>query len=548
MRLLARHASDDLVCFGGLGPRRAAQLSALSLSIADELPHPVKGAGALVACRDRYFFMAALLGALQRGYRVLLPPNGQPETIRDLARAASVLLHDVDGGDGLDVRLLDSGQVRAGESLRADLAELPLVLFTSGSTGAPEPHEKALGLLMSEAEAHLQEFGLAGGRVVAGVPPHHIYGLLFSVLVPLLGGGSALRSTPLFPRELSGALFEHAADVLVSVPPQLSALAEDRDLLLPELRRVFCSAGPLDGRAANKLASRGVAITEILGSTETGGIAYRERPGAVWTPLRAVSVSVAADGVLCVDAPWLPADLTRPLRTADRAELEGPGFRHLGRADAVTKVAGRRVDLGDVEACLRGVPGVRDARVLAVEGKGVRGLTLWAVVESPVAQPRERLRTALNAHFDPVTVPKRFRTVRSLPRNESGKVTRAALLALFDTWELVFESRPDGDVDIKVPDNFGFFRGHFARDPILPGVVQLRHVALTQTRRRFPELRALTRVTRVKFKRMVLPGEALTLTLQRKGPLQVQFAMRVGAEPACSGIFHFREPLLAEVP
>ena len=549
--LLGCHAANDLVCFGGEGERTAAALLGLAMRIASELPEAAAGAGAVLACRDRYFFCAALLGALQRGYRVMLPPNGQPETIRELARSADALLHDVPGGAGLSVRELEAG-LGAGQagSLRADLLERPIVLFTSGSTGVPEGHEKRLALLVAEACAHLSQFELAGRRIVAGVPPHHIYGLLFGVLVPLLGGGSVLRSTPLFPRELSAALFEHHADVLVSVPPQLSALAEDHDLELPALRRVFCSAGPLTTQAAALLSARGVTITEILGSTETGGIAYRERHEAAWSPLRAVHVTIDPEGVLCVDAPWLSDLQTRPSRTADRAELCAGGFRHLGRADAVTKIAGRRVDLGDVESVLRAVPGVRDARVLAVEGKGVRGLTLWAVVESHEAQAPELLRAALHEHFDPVTVPKRFRRVASLPRNESGKVTRAALLALFDTWELTFESLPGGDVRVVVPRNTGFVRGHFEGDPILPGVVQLKHVALTETRRRFPELRALARVTRVKFKRMVLPGEALLLTLERKSPLQVQFAMRVGSEPACSGIFHFRDnqPSLVEVP
>lgn len=543
-RLLAHHRDDALVCFGVAGARTAAQLVRLALQVGEALPRVHEGQSVLLACRDRYFFIAGLLGALHAGFDVQLPPNGQAQTVQALSRANGVaaLLHDVTGGDGIDIASLEQrAAAPRAQLLSAQLAERELVLFTSGSTGQPTAHRKLFGQLLAEANAHCIAFDLRGRRVVAGVPPHHIYGLLFSVLAPLLAGGSVLRNTPLFPRELCGELRVHDADVLVSVPPQLVALSEDHELPTPTLHQLFCSAGPLPLMANLGLVERGLTVTEVLGSTETGGVAYRQRPNASWQPLPGVAVSIASDDVLCVDAPWLSASQARPLRTADRAQATELGFRYLGRADAVTKIAGRRVDLGDVEACLRAIEGVRDARVLAVDGGGVRGLTLWAVVESAQDIPVASLRAALG-RFDPVTHPKRFRCVRALPRTDSGKVTRSSLLALFDTFALDFESQPDGSVRVLVPRNTGFVRGHFEGDPILPGVVQLKNIALTELRRRFPELGAVARVTRVKFKRIVLPGETLTLTLSRKGPLQVQFAMQVGPEAACSGIFHFRDP------
>jgi 4-coumarate--CoA ligase (photoactive yellow protein activation family) len=548
--LLAEHAGNDLVCFGRRGQRDAGQLLALAARIGAELPAPgpAMHARVLIACRDRYYFMAAWLAALERGCEVWLPANGQPETVLGLGRSERVaaLLHDQPGQPGVDVSALERPDERRAARFQLQRAagapEPSVVMFTSGSTGAPQAHPKSLGQLLREAYAHLDEFGLRGRRCAASVPPHHIYGLLFSVCVPLLGGGSTLRDTPLFPRELCAEMARFGADVMISVPPQLFALAQDGTLSPPPgLSRVFSSAGPLAAEVHAALNARGLPVTEILGSTETGGIAFRERPEAPWRPLRQVRTSFDAESVLCVDSPWLADDAPRPLRTADRAELAGDGFRYLGRADAVVKIGGKRVDLGDVEACLRAQPGVRDARVLAVESGGARGLALWAVVEADAELALDALRAALARRFDAVTLPKRYRVVEALPRVESGKVPRAALLALFDVWEFKFLPLPDGSVEVRVPFNMGFLRGHFEGDPILPGVVQLKHIALREARRRFPELGSVERVTRVKFKRIVQPGEALVLTLERKGEHQVQFAMRVGAEPSCSGIFHFRE-------
>jgi acyl-CoA synthetase (AMP-forming)/AMP-acid ligase II len=327
--------------------------------------------------------------------------------------------------------------------------------------------------------------------------------------------------------------------VLISVPPQLIALAEDASLLLPNFRRVFCSAGPLPAESNAALLARGAPITEILGSTETGGIAFRERPDGPFRPLSGVDISVDATSILHVDAPWLSDDEPRPYRTADRAAVCPEGFRHLGRADAVTKIAGRRVDLGDVESCLRRVAGVRDARVLAVDAGGVRGLTLWAIVEADQVSI-ESLRDALKARFDPVTLPKRYRVVAKLPRSDQGKLRRSELLSLFDSWDLGFESLADGSVRVLVPRDLGFFRGHFEGDPILPAVVQLKHIALAQARSRYPELGELARVTSLRLDRVVRPGDALSLRLTRTGPQEVGFSLQVEAQDTCSGLFQFR--------
>lgn len=546
--LLGEHAASDLVCFGRHGSRSAGQLLAFAARIAAQLPEQPRdprapAARILIACRDRYRFMGAWLAALQGGFEVWLPANGQSETVLALGRSERVaaLLHDQSGQPGIDVSALERPDEQSAPRFQLPAREPSIVLFTSGSTGAPQAHHKSLGQLLREAHAHLGEFGLRGRRCAASVPPHHIYGLLFSVCVPLLGGGSALRETPLFPRELCAEMVRFGADVMISVPPQLFALAQDTALALPRLHRVFSSAGPLAADVHTALNARGLPVTEILGSTETGGIAFREQPEAPWRPLRQVRTSIDSDGVLSVDSPWLAEAAQRPLRTADRAERAGEGFRYLGRADAVAKIGGRRVDLGDVEACLRAQPGVRDARVLAVESGGARGLALWAVIEAAADLALDPLRSALARRFEAVTLPKRYRVVAALPRNESGKVPRSALLALFDVWEFTFSPQADGSMLVPVPRNSGFVRGHFEGDPILPGVVQLKHIALREARRRFPELGPVARVTRVKFKRIVQPGEELTLTIERKSAHQVQFAMRVGSEPSCSGIFHFRE-------
>lgn len=547
--LLARHAPDSLVCFGGAGSRTAAQFAAYARTIAAALPHAEPGSArtrVVLACNDRYRFSAALAATWLRGLTAELPVNGQPATVHALARGPHVLalLHDRDEDVGTDVRPLEP----LGDE-RDARCELPLALalpdrapaaiaYTSGSTGEPTPHLKTLAQLLREPEAHIVAFDLTGRRIVSAVPPYHIYGLLFGVLVPLLGGGSMSRTAPLQPAELLYELASAQADVLISVPPQLAALAAYQVEGWPLIARVFSSAAPLPAVVSKTLAQRGYRVTEVLGSTETGGIAHRSDSGAVWETLPSVRFEVDKDAALWVDSPWLSPDAPRPLRTSDRVELDEGGFRHLGRSDAVVKVGGRRIDLGELETRLKLCDGVRDARVLAVESRGVRGVELLAVLEGGDID-LGALRGELCKHIDPVAVPRRFRVVDVLPRSQTGKLLRSDLLALFDVWRFPREVLPNGRVRFTIPHELGYFRGHFDEQPILPGVVQLEQLVLRETRLRFPELRVLSRLSRVKFKRLNAPGEVMELTLERRSELTVQFSLEVAGQPAASGALSF---------
>jgi acyl-coenzyme A synthetase/AMP-(fatty) acid ligase len=70
-------------------------------------------------------------------------------------------------------------------------------VFTSGSTGPMLAAPKTAASLFGEAHALARSFGIGpGDRIVGSVPPVHIYGLLFTLLLPLACGAAFARETP----------------------------------------------------------------------------------------------------------------------------------------------------------------------------------------------------------------------------------------------------------------------------------------------------------------------------------------------------------------
>ncbi|MCB9595948.1 MAG: acyl-CoA synthetase [Sandaracinaceae bacterium] len=440
--MLSRHGPDSLVAWSKERSTTAAQMRAHVEGFASLLEPAGEGEELLVICRDRYRFAVALLAAWERGYSVALPPNPQLETIRSIRQRPGVVtvIHDVDGVDkGIDVRdasVLDAARARVGRVPFSLLPEPPpdrllATVYTSGSTGDHTACPKTASQLLGEARVQARAFPLAvGARVLPMVPAHHIYGLLFGVLVPLVSGGAFYRHTPLHAAEVAAV---GPVDVLVSVPAHLRGLLVAADGELPSVARVFSSAAPLPPRVARAVHERfGWTITEVFGSSETGGIAWRQSGGeGPWTPLPNVSVDVDADGRLLLDSPFLAPDEARPYVGGDRIELRADGtFLHRGRADGVLKIGGVRVSLAEVERRLLEIDGVRDAGVLGVAVDGPRGHEIHAAVVAP-GLSLDAIRRALRGWLAPVAMPRRLKLVDSLPRTESGKLRRGDLEALF---------------------------------------------------------------------------------------------------------------------
>jgi len=68
---------------------------------------------------------------------------------------------------------------------------------------------------------------------------------------------------------------------------------------------------------------------------------------------------------------------------------------------------------------------------------------------------------------------------------------------------------------LTVPADLRWLEGHFTEEPILAAVVQVREV-LGFVREDWPDLPAVSRIKRAKFRQPIRPLDRLTLRLKRK--------------------------------
>lgn len=470
---------------------------------------------------DGLEFAAALFGAWLAGKTPWLPGDRLPATLAGLDRHAPSRAGELPGGyvAGPDAPPPANGAL--------DPDDCEVVLFTSGSTGEPGAIRKTLRQLDNEVAALEAQFGAAlGDAVVHGTVSHqHIYGLLFRLLWPLSAGRPFARRRVGFNEQL--VALGNAPLVLVASPAHLKRLPENQDWgpLARSLRAAFSSGGPLPADAAHAVKKLwGQAAIEVFGSTETGGIAWRQSGGAPkpWQPLPGVKWRVQ-DGVLAIRSPHLADDGWHA--TADRAlATASGGFELRGRVDRILKLEERRIPLGAIERRLQGSPLLAEARLLPLPGHRI----LLAVAAVPSAEglallEREgkaalvsALRAWLADHADAIALPRRWRFLDALPVDAQGKTSERALAALFRPLlpdpEWLERTPTAAHARLEVLAELAAFEGHFPGATILPGVAMIDW-AMRLGRAAFGIEARLLRMEAVKFMHLVRPGARLEARL-----------------------------------
>jgi acyl-CoA synthetase (AMP-forming)/AMP-acid ligase II len=306
-----------------------------------------------------------------------------------------------------------------------------LAKLTSGSSGAPK------GLFMTHAQMAADGRQICGAMGIgpddanlAAIPLGYSYGLGNLVVPLLLQGTRVVCVSSVLPHALAADARRYRATVFPAVPPILRALVESAPprRSFASLRVVISAGSALAPGVARAFAAKfGLRVHGFYGTSETGGIAYDQSGDAtldgrgVGAPIAGVKISFRASERFSVRSAAVAGRGRHS--PADRGRLNARGeLVLLGRTDRVAKVAGRRVDLAEVEAALRSVPGIRDAFAHAgAQGDGALGA---AVVTG--LGPSE-IRRALRSRIAPWKVPSRILAFDAFPLTARGKTDGRSL-------------------------------------------------------------------------------------------------------------------------
>ncbi len=336
-------------------------------------------AHSLCLCTEnKALITASLLASAGGGPVVVLPHSFNKRIIKEIKSTIDfdLVLTDQPEKISSEFRVVTPDQIQINGKLLLQMRDpdsIFLKLFTGGSTGKPKIWQKTPRNIFSEALYHSNAFNVSRDDIfVSSVPAQHIYGLLYSVLVPFVSSARVSGQTCTFPQEIISSIKNNLASFFVATPMHYRVL-KGSSFNLPSLRFALSSGGSLDYADAEYFYKQtGVEIAEIFGSTETGGIAIRYNSGKdkSWKPFDNIEWRIQ-DEKLSVRSEFISPDLPKDIEgyyiTEDRVENSGDNcFTHLGRADGIIKVAGKRVDLREIENKLKQIPGVADVIVISL--------------------------------------------------------------------------------------------------------------------------------------------------------------------------------------
>lgn len=500
---------------------------------------------------DAYPFTVLFFALLHAGKQVWIASNNLPSTAKQLQHYDCELIGDWYSSKACKYTNLaiESGDLQLSP---LDCAEAHVVIFTSGSTGEPKPIAKTLLQLQLEIATLEKQWGKQLGctEVLATVSHQHIYGLLFRILWPLSAGRCFHSQIYITPEIMLNAVKDTKA-YWVASPAHLKRLDKNSPWEgIAALTSIFSSGSALQQMASHEIYTRsGQQVIEIYGSSETGGIAWRQFD-IPWQLFEGMCLSCTNDGWQ-LHSPYLqshPAGKESQLfQLDDHISLQDDGrFILHGRLDRIVKIEEKRLSLSELEQRLTDTPWVKDAFTLSMaKGRDVIGATI-VLTDAGLEQLKTVGRNAFISHtralllkwFDAVVLPRKWLLLDSIPLTAQGKIDQQLLIMLLDTDNKKLPQVQGGSISsdtvieltLRAPDSLIYFPCHFPGYPILPGVVQIAWAEYFGKVFFVIEQPFLTMEV-IKFVKIIQPGDVLKLTLEWKcltGKLYFNFCSEHG--------------------
>lgn len=292
---------------------------------------------------------------------------------------------------------------------------------TSGSTGKPKRCTHLTTDLLAEVSEHARTLGHCR-RLLSLVPSHHIYGFIWTVLLPAQLGSEVIDARRWSPSRLAGEL--RSGDLLVGVPASWQLLSRTVDLFPSGIFGVT-SGAPCPDALYTSVTEAGIQLREIYGSSETAGIGVKYEPNGPFQLLSFWSrdAGEASTNVLARTAP--PCSLPTTVVAPDELLWESHRtFRVGARQDGAVQIAGTNVFPQRIAEMIQQHPNVNSCSVRLMrpeEGNRLKAFVVWKSESSPNSDAEVMFKEWLTSRLQPAEIPARFTFGASLPVNQMNK-------------------------------------------------------------------------------------------------------------------------------
>jgi long-chain acyl-CoA synthetase len=340
-----------------------------------------------------------------------------------------------------------------------------LILYTSGTTGAPKGVTLTHGNLLANANAVVRYLELdEHDSVLSILAFYYAYGASVLHTHLISGGCVVLAQNLLFPHLLMDTIARERITGLSGVPSTYALLLERvklADYDLSSLRYLTQAGGAMSPSLTRRLRSAlpDARLFVMYGQTEaTSRLTWLpperldEKLGSVGIPVHGVELRIAREdgnvattgepgevqvrGANVMRGYWNNPEASEAvlrggwLRTNDMGHLDADGFLYLdGRRSDMIKTGAHRVHPNDIEDVIHEVPGVSEAAVVGIDDD-VLGQVVKAFIVAPGLPPHSEnmIKAHCRERLASYKIPREIEFVSALPRTASGKVRRAALL------------------------------------------------------------------------------------------------------------------------
>jgi len=358
---------------------------------------------------------------------------------------------------------------KSGNDTRPDVrcidTDIASIVYTSGSTGKPKGATLTHLNIVSNTRSIVEYLQLTSDdRIMVVLPFYYIYGKSLLNTHFCIGGSVVIDNRFLYPNVILETMKNMEVTGFAGVPSTFMILlnrSSVRNVSFPSLRYLTQAGGAMAPVVQKEVAKvfAPAKLFIMYGATEASArLSYLDpemlpyKWGSIGKAIPNVDLFIAdengrplppgqvgeivARGSNLMVGYWSDPDETARVMkdglyfTGDLGRMDEDGYLFVvGRKRDMIKVGGERISAKEIEEAILEIPQVQEVAVIGVAeeilGEAVKA---FIVFNDGMETPNEKaVRALLSKKLPLVKIPKYIEFVKTLPKNESGKILKTVL-------------------------------------------------------------------------------------------------------------------------